>query len=73
MLEFESRIKKLRAAIGELPTLLTVHYADGQTRTMRPVDAIREVVYNKDAEEITGGGKTYGRLEEVLQAVIDVE
>ena len=73
MREFESRIKKLRAAIGELPALLTVHYADGQKRTMRSVDAILEALYNKEVENVTGGDKAEGRFVEILQAVAGVE
>ena len=72
MREIENRIKRLRLLLSDLPALLTVHYSDGQRRTMRPADAVFEALYNKDAEKITGGGKEYGRLDEILQAVMDL-
>lgn len=73
MLELNARIKKLRAQIGEIPPLLTVHYADGTQRTMRECDAIAEAITSaiSGAEKITGGGKADGRLVDLLNAVID--
>ena len=72
MHDIKTRIKHLRAALENLPSLLTVQYTDGQQRTMRPVDAVFEALYNKDAERITGGGKEYGRLDEILEAVMEL-
>lgn len=75
MSDFNTRIDKLRKEILKLPTPITVHYADGATRSMRAESAITEAINNATtgAVKVTGGGNSDGFLIDILKAVIETE
>lgn len=74
MYNFNARIKKLKAAIGELPSKFKITFADGSTKIVDVGEAINICCYDVNALNIeqTGEAATDDFIE-ILQELIKTD
>lgn len=74
MYKFNERIKKLRAAIGELPSKFKITFADGSIKTVDAGEAINICCYDKKAVKVEEIGNTAeDNFIETLQQLIETD
>lgn len=74
MRDFDSRIKKLYEALNGF-SLVTLYYKDGTVRTVKPDEAVRRIIQDKEKHisKIRGDGELSGRFADILQAIINLD
>lgn len=75
MYNFNARIKKLRAAIGELPNKFKITFADGSTKIAENTgEAINICCYDRNAVKVEEIGEpTQDNFIGILQALIETD
>ena len=72
MINFNTRIKKLKQDIENLPPLVKVTYKDGTTSITANGEAAINAIFDSTAIKVERIGKSDGsRWIEILQAIID--
>lgn len=74
MHNFNARIKKLKAAIENLPSKFRITFNDGNIKIVDAGEAIKICCYDKNAVRVeeTGEAAT-GRFAEILQELIETD